>query len=223
MNVSARQVPIANGAPHDKYAIFPRARVPRPWQDSDMSDVRFFTTGFVTAERTGPLSVTLLTPSQLIVVEVVFGAPAIAARLDAGEPVVDVLGGLNSLQKTETTIPVSGCNRCGGSTARMGPGSRGRTIAAARAGKRPTSLLQPRAHSCWSASRNRSRSVPAKRWNRPELCNSHGLSFSGQYCRWSLRWPFCFCGIHNESPEFAADASPSGWDPPVARWSARPF
>jgi hypothetical protein len=71
-----------------------------------MSDVQFFTTGFVTAEWKGPLSVSLLTPTGLTVVEVVFGAPAIAARLDAGEPVADVLGELNSLQKTETTIPI---------------------------------------------------------------------------------------------------------------------
>jgi hypothetical protein len=75
-------------------------------EEAEMSDVRFFTTGFVTPQRKGPLSVTLLTPTGLIVVEVVFGAPAIASRLGAGEPVVAVLDSLKSLQKTETIIPI---------------------------------------------------------------------------------------------------------------------
>jgi hypothetical protein len=71
-----------------------------------MNEVRFATTGFVTAEEKGPLSVSLVTPTELVIVDVLFG-PSAAAWLKAGKPLGEVLGGLNSLQKAETRIPLS--------------------------------------------------------------------------------------------------------------------
>ena len=53
---------------------------------TEISRLCFFTTGFVTAERKGPLSVTLLTPTELIVVEVV--SPS-SERDDTGEKLVE--------------------------------------------------------------------------------------------------------------------------------------
>jgi hypothetical protein len=71
-----------------------------------LDDVRFATTGFVTHEEKGPMSVTLLTATELVIVDVVFGASA-AAALRAGTPLGDLLAGQNSLQKSETRIPLS--------------------------------------------------------------------------------------------------------------------
>jgi hypothetical protein len=72
-----------------------------------LDEVRNATTGFVRAEEKGPMSVSLVTPTEVVIVDIVFG-PSAAARLRAGTPLAELLAGLNSLQKAETRIPLSG-------------------------------------------------------------------------------------------------------------------
>jgi hypothetical protein len=71
-----------------------------------MNDLQFLTTGFVTAAQKGPLSVTMLTPTELVIVEVISGGPALVGRLNSGEPPADVLGSLSKFNRTERRIPV---------------------------------------------------------------------------------------------------------------------
>jgi hypothetical protein len=72
-----------------------------------MDNAQFLTTGFVTAAQKGPLSVTMLTPTELVIVEVISGGPAIAGRLQSGEPPADVLGSLSAFNRTEQRIPIA--------------------------------------------------------------------------------------------------------------------
>lgn len=71
-----------------------------------MEDVQFMTTGFVTAARKGPLSVVVLTPTELVLVEVIANGSAIASQLKRGDPVAEVLGGLNRLNKSEKRVAI---------------------------------------------------------------------------------------------------------------------
>lgn len=69
-------------------------------------DPVFLTTGYVTKEASGPLSVTALTPTHLLLAGFPWQAERVRAQLEAGEPLADVLGKLRSWQKVETRIPL---------------------------------------------------------------------------------------------------------------------
>jgi hypothetical protein len=72
-----------------------------------MDDVRFVTTGFVTKEAKGPLSITFVTPDELVVVDVLGNTALRAAELATGKTIDAVLKNLWSVQKTETRIPLA--------------------------------------------------------------------------------------------------------------------
>lgn len=71
-----------------------------------MNDVRFVTTGYVTPQRTGPLSLTVLTPTELRIVEVLGNTRSIARNVREGASVAEVTCRISSLRKSETSIPL---------------------------------------------------------------------------------------------------------------------
>ena len=73
-----------------------------------MSQIRFLTKGFVSTGHKGPLSITALTGSELLIVEIPFKTHEVCGRLTRGDALEDILADLGSLQKTQTRIPVSG-------------------------------------------------------------------------------------------------------------------
>jgi hypothetical protein len=72
-----------------------------------MSEVRYLTTGYVSTGRKGPLTVTAVTDSELIVVDVPFKTHEVSAQLARGAALEEVLAGLPSVNKSETRIPIA--------------------------------------------------------------------------------------------------------------------
>jgi hypothetical protein len=72
-----------------------------------MSEIRYLTTGYVSTGRKGPLTVTAVTDSELIVVDVPFKTHEVSAQLARGAALEAVLTGLSSINKSETRIPVA--------------------------------------------------------------------------------------------------------------------
>ena len=72
-----------------------------------MNDLKFLTTGFVTEACTGPLSITSLTSTELVVNEVLSPTGLVLAELEAGRPPDLVLQSVSKLSKTEVRIPLA--------------------------------------------------------------------------------------------------------------------
>ncbi len=71
-----------------------------------MSNVRYLTTGYVSTGRKGPLTVTAVTDSELVIVDVPFKTHEVSAQLARGAALEEVLAGLSSINKSEVRIPV---------------------------------------------------------------------------------------------------------------------
>src|SRR5262249_55259103 len=94
--------PVVN-EPHDNWSLASG----RAGRADPMNDIIFSSTGFVRADK-GPLWVTVLKPTHIMIIGIPFGSHKIISRLAQGDPLMKVLSELSSFQKGETKIPLEG-------------------------------------------------------------------------------------------------------------------
>ena len=71
-----------------------------------MDNIPFVATGYFTKQREGTFSITVLTPSELQIIEVLGNTKAVAQQIAAGTPIPEVTADISSMRKLESTIPL---------------------------------------------------------------------------------------------------------------------
>lgn len=71
-----------------------------------MDNISFVTTGYVTRQRGGPLSITVLTDSELLITDILGKTSGIPHLLRAGTPPAEIVDRIPKLRKSETSIAI---------------------------------------------------------------------------------------------------------------------